>query len=144
MNQAMLSRIRSGLGAALLLALTGCVHTTRYQDADAPPPPDYVEGAVVVQDDYFYYPGYQVYYNSYRRQYIYQEGGGWVTRPTPGISVKVLFASPAVRLDFHDAPAFHHATVRRQYPEHWAPPAAKPQREKTRHNDGKGNHRRDS
>jgi hypothetical protein len=36
----------------------------------------------------------------------------------------VLFASPSVRLDFHDAPSFHHATVVQQYPKHWAPPGS--------------------
>ena len=76
----------------------------------APPPPVYVEAGVVVQDDYVYYPGYQVYYSSNRRQYIYLEGRSWVSRPAPPrVSVDVLFASPSVRLDFHDSPSIHHA-----------------------------------
>src|SRR5678815_48512 len=67
--------------AALLGTLTGCVahvdgpHHTR---AHAPPPTVYV-----VQDDYVYYPGYEVYYSSNRRQYTYRDGGSWVSRPTP-------------------------------------------------------------
>ncbi len=74
-------------------------------------------------DDYVYYPSYQVYYSSTRRHYIYQDGRAWVTRPAPPrVSVDVLFASPSVRLDFHDAPSFHHSTVVRQYPQHWKPP----------------------
>ena len=77
----------------------------------------------MVQDDYVYYPGYQVYYSSNTRQYVYQEGRSWVSRPAPPrVSVDVLFASPSVRLDFHDSPAIHHAAVVRQYPKHWAPP----------------------
>ena len=57
------------LCTALLGALTGCVghvdgpHHARVY---APPPPVYVESGVVVQDDYVYYPGYQVYYSSNR------------------------------------------------------------------------------
>ena len=34
-----------------------------------------------VQDDYVYYPGYQVYCSSNHRQYIYLENRAWVTRP---------------------------------------------------------------
>ena len=114
-------------GAALLATLTGCVgyvdgpHARVY----APAPTVYVEPGLVVQDDYVYYPDYQVYYSSNRRQYIYLEGRSWVTRPEPPrVSVDVLFASPSVQLDFHDAPSFHHATVVRQYPKHWSPPGS--------------------
>jgi hypothetical protein len=108
-----------------LAGLSGCVG---YVDGNGqarvyvPAPAVYVEPAVVVQDDYVYYPGYQVYYSSSRRQYMYLEGSVWVTRPSPPhISASVLFASPSVRLNFHDSPANHHAAVSRQYPKHWAP-----------------------
>ena len=114
--------------AALLGALTGCVG---YVDGPRParvyvePPSVYVESGVVVQDDYVYYPGYQIYYSSNRRQYIYREGRSWVSRPAPPrVSVGVLFASPSVRLDFHDSPSLHHAAVVRQYPKRWAPPGS--------------------
>jgi hypothetical protein len=81
-----------------------------------------VEVGAAVQDDYVYYPGYQVYYSSNRRQFTYLEGRSWVSRPVPPrVSVDVLFASPSVRLDFHDSPANHHASVVRQYPKDWAP-----------------------
>jgi hypothetical protein len=98
----------------------------------------YVESGVVVQDDYVYYPGYQIYYSSNRRQYIYREGRSWVSRPAPPrVSVGVLFASPSVRLDFHDSPANHHATVVRQYPKHWAPPGGSPNRGQGNKDNGK-------
>ena len=145
MNNITLSRIRTGFGAAFLLTLSGCVQPARYGAARNPPPPDYAEAGVVGQDDFFYYPAHQIYYNSYRREYIYQDGGAWVTRPTPRVSVEVLFASPTVRLDFHDAPAFHHIAVRQQYPEHWAPPEANPPRRTARPDNGnrryQGGHR---
>ncbi len=74
--------------------------------------PHRLRGQSLVQDDYVYYPGYQVYYSSNRRQYIYQDGRSWVSRPAPPrVSVDVLFASPSVRLDFHDSPAIHHARL---------------------------------
>ena len=80
---------------------------------------------VVAQDDYVYYPGYDVYYNSHRHEYAYQEGRAWVSRPAPrGVSVDVLLASPSVRMDFHDSPARHHATVVERYPRNWSPPGA--------------------
>jgi hypothetical protein len=113
------------LCTALLGALTGCVG---YVDGPpqaglyAQPPPVYVQGAVVVQDDYVYYPGYQVYYSSHTHQYVYPEGRSWVSRPAPrGVSADVLLASPSVKLDFHDHPSAHHAAVVKQYPKQWAP-----------------------
>ena len=140
-----LAAIRFAVGAAVLGAMTGCVgyvdgsgHATVY----APPPPVYVDAGVAVQDDYVYYPGYQVYYSSSRRNYVYLEGRSWVTRPAPPrVSVDVLFRSPSVRLDFHDSPAAHHTTVVRQYPKHWAPPKASPSHGEGNRDDGKGNNR---
>jgi hypothetical protein len=121
-------RIGSVLCTALLGVLTGCVgHGDRPPQARGygPPPPVYVESRVVVQPEYVYYPDYQVYYSGNTRQYVYLEGRSWVSRPAPPrVSVNVLFASPSVRLDFHDSPAIHHAAVVRQYPKHWAPPGS--------------------
>jgi hypothetical protein len=104
------------LGAVLLGTLTGCVGYVdgpRAGVSVAPP---------VVEDDYVYYPGYDVYYNSSRHQYAYLEGGAWVSRPAPrGVSIDVLLASPSVRMNFHDSPANHHAETVRQYPKSWKP-----------------------
>jgi hypothetical protein len=143
MNMTEYSHIGFALGAAVLGALTGCVSHEdgpRHSQAYAPPPPPYVESrVVVVQDDYVYYPGYQVYYSSNRRQYIYQDGRSWVTRPAPPrVSVDVLLASPSVRLDFHDSPAVHHTQIVRQYPKHWAPPASSANHGEGSKDDGKG------
>ena len=109
------------LGAVLLGTLTGCVGYV-----DGPRAGYYAEPSVaVVQDDYVYYPGYEVYYSSSRHQYAYREGRAWVSRPAPrGVSVNVLMASPSVRMDFHDSPAQHHAAIVRQYPKNWAPPGS--------------------
>jgi hypothetical protein len=123
------SKIGFMFGAALIGLLTGCVgyvdgprHHTRVY-APAPPPPVYLETAVVVQDDYVYYPSYQVYYSGSSRQYVYIEGNSWVRRPSPPrVSVDVLLASPSVQVDFHDAPARHHSTVVQTYPRGWTPP----------------------
>jgi hypothetical protein len=107
------------LGAVLLTTLTGCVgyvEGPHYAVNDEP-------AVFVAQDDYVYYPGYNVYYSDRRHQYAYQEGGAWVSRPAPrGVSVDVLLASPSVRMDFHDSPAQHHAQVVQKYPRNWAPP----------------------
>ncbi len=123
------STIGFGLGAALWVTLTGCVveHPHHHHRAYAPPPPVHVEPAVVVQEDYVYYPAYEVYYSNSRRHYIYRDGPTWVSRPAPPrVRAEVLLASPSVRLDFHDAPSRHHTTVVRQYPKHWAPPEPGP------------------
>jgi hypothetical protein len=114
-------------GVALLGALTGCigyVDGPRHGDAYVQGPSVEVEAGLAMQDDYVYYPDYQIYYSGNRHQYVYLEGSTWVSRPAPQrVSAEVLFASPSVRLDFHDSPALHHATVVRQYPKHWAPPS---------------------
>jgi hypothetical protein len=111
------------LGAAFLATLTGCIgYVEQPRGAYVYAAPPVVETTVVVEDDYVYYPNYEVYYSSSRHQYAYLEGGAWISRPAPhGVSVEVLLASPSVRMDFHDAPARHHAEIVRQYPRNWAP-----------------------
>ena len=130
MNKTKRSKIGFAFCTVLLGVVAGCVvHEDRPRQARvyAQPPPVYV------QDDYVYYPGYQVYYSRNGHQYIYRDGRSWVSRPAPPrVSVDVLFASPSVKLGFHDHPSIHHATVVRQYPKHWAPPGSGP-------NHGRGN-----
>jgi len=137
------SKIGSVSCVALLGVLTGCVGYVdgpRHAAVYAEPPV-----VQVVQDDYVYYPGYQVYYSSNRRQYVYREGRSWVTRPAPPrVSVDVLFASPSVRLDFHDSPAIHHDRVVKQYPKNWAPPGSNPNRGRGNRDNGRGNDRKDN
>jgi hypothetical protein len=108
--------------------LTGCVgyvEEPRQTRVYSPPPTVYVETRAVVEDDYVYYPRHQVYYSGHTHQYVYLEGRSWVTRPSPPhVSVDVLFASPSVNVDFHDAPERHHATIVQTYPRNWTPPGA--------------------
>jgi hypothetical protein len=113
------------LNSAALLALCGsigCVYETRHARAYSPPPPPvYTQTTLELQDDYVYYPAYEVYYSDRRHQYTYREGHSWVTRSTPPhVSAKVLYEAPFVRLDFHDSPSAHHTAVVQQYPRHWA------------------------
>jgi hypothetical protein len=110
------------LCATLLGTLTGCVGYVQGPSAGV-----YVAPAVVVQDDYVYYPNYGVYYSTSRGEYAYQENGAWVNAPAPrGVQVDVLLASPSVKMNFHDSPANHHAAVVRQYPKNWKPSGSKP------------------
>ena len=137
------SKVGFLFSVALLSALTGCVG---YVDGprgevSAPPPSVYVETGVAVQDDYVYYPAYQVYYSSYRHQYVYQDGRSWVSRSAPPhVAVNVLFASPSVNVGFHDSPANHHAEIARQYPKKWAPPQPK----RDNHEDRQGGQNREN
>lgn len=134
MNKTTTSRIATVFGVALLAGTTGCVsyvddarHGHGYTgDAGYPgysrPRADYYGGGAGSRDDYVYYPRQQIYYSSNRGHYIYQEGRSWITRPAPPrIAANALATSPSVRMDFHDSPANHHATVARQYPKHWTP-----------------------
>ena len=54
---------------------------------DRAPGSVYVEPPVfVVQDDYVYYPDYEIYYSSSRHQYAYREGNAWVSRRRRAVS----------------------------------------------------------
>jgi hypothetical protein len=102
---------------ALMLTLAGClgyVDQPRHRSARVVQP-------VLVEEEYVYYPSYQVYYGSRSHQYYYQEGSSWVARPAPAtLSVSVLLSSPSVPMAFHDAPAAHHAQVIQTYPTTWS------------------------
>jgi len=116
------NKVGFALCAALLGTLTGCVGYVEGPRAGyyAGPP------AVVVEDDYVYYPNYECYYSVSRHQYAYRDGRNWISRPAPrGVSVNVLQASPSVRMNFHDSPAQHHAEVVKQYPKNWKPSGEK-------------------
>ncbi len=110
---------------SLVAALTGCAPTapsttTVTQVTPAAPPPS---PAVVVEDDYDYYPGNEVYYSRNRHEYVYREGNSWVRRSQPrGITVDLLLAMPSVRANFHDSPERHHDDMVRNYPRNWKRP----------------------
>ena len=114
-------------GTVLLAALAGCVTdgSDRRSGYRAQPVVQ-AQVAVASQDDYDYYPRYEVYYSRTRNEYVSRDGNGWVRRPEPsGITRDLLISTPSVRLDFHDAPEQHHATVVKTYPKNWQRPEAK-------------------
>lgn len=76
----------------------------------------------VAQDEYVYYPGYELYYCVNRQQCMYLQNGVWVAGPVPqGIDSATLFASPSVKMNFHDSPMNHHAVIAQKYPKNWMP-----------------------
>jgi hypothetical protein len=131
------------LNSLLLVALAGCVNYAEGQGLRVtvtPPvivvaPPVVVAPSIaVVPDNYVYYPGYGVYYNTSRHQYAYLADGGWVFRPAPvGVSADVLLASPSVKMDFHDSPAKHHADMVKKYPKNYQAP--RPDQKSAGHDD---------
>jgi len=129
------------LGAVLLLTLTGCVGYV-----DGPRAGVYAEPAVQVdvgfvgQDDYVYYPGYQMYYGSRSHRWYDREGSSWVAYSAPrGVSVDKVRGSPSVRMDFHDSPAHHHSEVVQKYPRNWAPSGSHQDQKDNRKEDGRDN-----
>ena len=119
-----LSANRAGLilGAGFLPMLTGCVAETHQRRERVYVPSVAVQTSVLLEDDYVYYPEYEVYYSNHRHQYIYRDGRTWVTRPAPPrVAISVLLATPSVRVDFRDAPERHHADMVRRYPRNWRP-----------------------
>jgi hypothetical protein len=114
------------LCAALLGTLTGCAgHNDRPRQGGSYVAPPGAGPVFIGQDDYFYYPGYECYYSVRRNQYVYRENNAWVLRPAPrSVPVRVLRASPSVKMDFHDSPANHNAEVVQQYPKNWSAPGS--------------------
>jgi hypothetical protein len=119
--------------AGVALVMVGCTKQQSYQPVSAgdpvppqvsnPVPPQVSAPVVVDDDDYVYYPQYEVYYSNRRHLYGYQEGGAWFWRPAPPrVEVNVLFASPSVHMDFRDSPERHHTVVIRNYPHNWRQP----------------------
>jgi hypothetical protein len=91
---------------------------------------------VMVQDDYVYYPEYEVYYSNSRHQYGYRDGNAWAWRPAPvNVSLNVMLSSPSVRMDFHDSPELHHSAVVKSYPRNWKQPANPGHNGKDEHKD---------
>ncbi len=135
-------------GAALLVTLAGCVSDGSYHSRGySSRPTVQVQSAVVFEDDYDYFPGYETYYSRSRQEYVYRDGGRWVRHTEPRhVSLSLLLASPSVRMDFRDAPERHHRTVVRSYPKNWSPRGAahvaKNGRGTDRRTDRDNNHRR--
>lgn len=107
--------LSASIGATLFA--TGCAYENQH------PSVGYHETTRVVvadQDDYVYYPQYEVYYSNTRHQYRYRDGNNWAWRSAPpGVSANVLYSSPSVRMNFHDSPEHHHNDVVRTYPRNW-------------------------
>lgn len=77
-----------------------------------------VYGGSYGPDDYVYYPGAEVYYNTSRHEYVYPRNGRWVRQTqAPRISVW----GPSVHLTLRDGPEHHHDQIRREYPRNWHP-----------------------
>lgn len=110
-----------GLSLVMLVLLVGCAGSPRWSDSSKHPTTAQIEAVLGRLDRYVYFPGYEIYYNTGKDQYIYRGDRAWVTQiePPADISVEVLLASPSVAMNFDDAPARHHAEVSRLYPRNW-------------------------
>jgi len=107
---------------AFVLALAGCIVEPIGGREYVAEPMVRVEPAPVVEVGMFYYPAYEVYYDSAARIYWYPRGSAWVSGPAPeGVRAEVLLSSPSVRMDFRDSPANHHSEIVRRYPRDWRP-----------------------
>jgi hypothetical protein len=120
------ARVAAGLGLLSLLMLAGCADTPLWSSMSVVPTVAQLQAARGRPSSYVYFAAYEIYYDSTGRQYTYREGDVWVTRsaPPPGVPVELLESSPAVVMDFHDAPQWHHAAVVRSYPRNWGRPDA--------------------
>jgi hypothetical protein len=106
------------LATGLMLLQAGCYVQSQPGYRYVAPAPQ-----VIIQDDYVYYPEYEVYYSNTRHDYVYRDGRSWVTRPQPPRGWAQ--SSLSVNMSFHDAPERHHAEVIRTYPRNWKPQPSK-------------------
>lgn len=131
------------LCAMVLPFLSGCTSGPEHRHARVRSPSVHVQTEVIVADDYVYYPAHEVYYSRNRQRYVYRDGRNWVTRSAPPrVAIDVLFASPSVRVDFHDSPARHHAKVIKTYPRSWRPAGDKHDNRSDGRNDNRNNGRK--
>lgn len=91
---------------------------------------------VIGEDDYDYYPAYEVYYSRRHRDYYYRDGQAWVRRPAPPRGFQ---RGPFVPMTFHDAPDHHHPEIIKTYPRTWRPNV----QNDSHPNDRRGDDRRD-
>ncbi len=111
-----------GLSLLMLVLLMGCANSPRWSDSSRRPTSAQIQAVLGRLDNYVYFPGYEIYYNTGKDRYVCWSDGAWVTRNDPpgDIAVDVLLASPSVAMNFDDAPARHHDGVIRLYPRNWA------------------------
>jgi hypothetical protein len=134
-----IGKARIALGAVIVGALTGFV--AHPEAAHASVTVTVAPNTFEAQDDYVYYPGYNVYYSKHHHKYAYLQNNTWVSAPTPpNVSVDVLHNAPSVNMDFHDSPANHHADIVQKYPKNWAP--AHTNHESNDHKDDNGDRAR--
>lgn len=111
------------ISSPCLLLLGGCTDSPSGRGGYRSSRDVQVQAAMVFEDDYDYYPTYEVYYSRNRREYVYRNTHNqWVRSSEPSIVASdVLRASPSVPMDFHDSPERHHDSVVRSYPQTWQP-----------------------
>jgi hypothetical protein len=111
------------LAAVLMLTLAGCADFPAWSSGSSAPSVAQVQAGRGIQANWVYYPAYEVYYSRNYRQYVYWDVTDWVTRlePLAPLTPEILQASPAVRMNFPDTPATHHAVVAQRYPRNWQP-----------------------
>ncbi len=101
-----------------------------------------VQASLMVEDDYDYYPRYEIYYSRHRNEYIYRDASAWVRRSDlQGITLAMLESGPVVRMDFHDSPEFHHSGIVQRFPRNWEQPGRN-HNDKNRHRDDERDEKR--
>jgi len=117
-------RFRHGLGLGLLILAAGCSGTPRWGAWSSHPTSAQIVAVLGQLDSYVYYPGYEIYFNRTKEQYVFRSDRAWVAQPEPPVDVNGvdLLASPSVAMTFSDAPERHHAAVVRAYPRYWGHP----------------------
>jgi hypothetical protein len=106
-------------GSFLLTALTGCFTAGSGPSSHSSTPPT-GQASLLQEDDYDYYPRYEIYYSRRRNEYVYRDANAWVRRSDlQGITLAMLQSGPMVRMPFHDSPELHHGSIVQSFPRNW-------------------------
>lgn len=113
--------VGAGLSLLMMALLMGCAGSPRWHDSSRRPTSAQIQAMLGRQDSYVYYPGFEIYHNQGKDQYVFRSGGAWVTQNDPprDVDVAALLASPSVAMNFDDDPARHHQVVLVLYPRNW-------------------------
>ncbi len=122
-------------GSCLMAALTGCMTAGSGPSSHYPTRPA-VQASLGLEDDYDYYPRYEIYYSRRRNEYVYRDANAWVRRSDlRGITLAMLQSGPVVRMPFHDSPEFHHGSIVQSFPRNWEQSGPKRDDKNTRRDD---------
>ena len=74
---------RLGLVLGLVFLLAGCNSTPGWGSWSVHPSPAQIAAVLGRMDNCVYFPGYEIYFNRTKGQYVFSNGQAWITQKEP-------------------------------------------------------------